>query len=34
MSYTGTFMIDVRDPDSNALLQHVAGQVTAQRVLP
>jgi hypothetical protein len=34
MSYSGTFMIDVRDPDSNALLQHVAGQLTAQRVLP
>jgi hypothetical protein len=34
MSYSGTFSIDVRDPTSNALLQHVAGQVTAQRVLP
>jgi hypothetical protein len=34
MSYNGTFSIDVRDPSSNALLQHVAGQVTAQRILP
>lgn len=34
MNYSGTFSIDVHDPNSNALLQHVAGQVTAQRVLP
>jgi len=34
MSYSGTFSIDVRDPTTNALLQHVAGQVTAQRILP
>jgi hypothetical protein len=31
-SYSGPFTIDVFDPNSNALLQHVAGQVTAQRV--
>ncbi|HEX5237792.1 MAG TPA: hypothetical protein VFW39_04935 [Sphingomicrobium sp.] len=34
MSYAGTFSIDVRDPNTNALLQHVAGRVTAQRILP
>jgi hypothetical protein len=34
MSYSGTFSIDVHDPVSNAVVQHVAGQVTAQRVLP
>lgn len=34
LSYSGSFSIDVRDPHTNALLQHVAGQVTAQRVLP
>jgi hypothetical protein len=34
MTYAGTFSIDVHDPNSNALLQHVAGQVTAQRILP
>jgi hypothetical protein len=34
MTYSGTFSIDVRDPTTNAVLQHVAGQVTAQRVLP
>lgn len=34
MTYSGTFSIDVRDPSSNALLQHVAGQVTAERILP
>jgi hypothetical protein len=34
MTYSGTFSIDVRDPSSNALLQHVAGQVTAQRIQP
>lgn len=31
-SYSGPFTLDVYDPKSNALLQHVAGQVTAQRV--
>ena len=31
-SYSGQFTLDVYDPNSNALLQHVAGQVTAQRV--
>lgn len=31
-SYSGPFTLDVYDPNSNALLQHVAGQVTAQRV--
>ena len=31
-SYTGPFTLDVYDPNSNALLQHVAGQVTGQRV--
>lgn len=34
MSYAGTFSIDVHNPTTNALLQHVAGQVTAQRILP
>lgn len=31
-TYSGPFTLDVYDPNSNALLQHVAGQVTAQRV--
>lgn len=31
-SYSGTFTLDVYDPNTNQLLQHVAGQVTAQRV--
>ncbi|HZC37972.1 MAG TPA: hypothetical protein VE221_04780 [Sphingomicrobium sp.] len=31
-TYTGPFTIDVYAPNSNALLQHVAGQVTGQRV--
>jgi hypothetical protein len=31
-SYTGPFTLDVYDPNSNTLLQHVAGQVTGQRV--
>jgi hypothetical protein len=31
-SYSGPFTLDVYDPNSGALLQHVAGQVTAQRV--
>lgn len=31
-SYSGPFTLDVYDPHTNALLQHVAGQVTAQRV--
>lgn len=34
MNFSGTFSLDVRDPSSNALLQHVAGQVTGQRILP
>ena len=34
MNFSGTFSIDVRDPNSNALLQHVAGQVTGERILP
>jgi hypothetical protein len=32
MSYTGQFTLDVYDPNSNALLAHQAGQVTAQRI--
>ena len=32
MTYSGPFTLDVYDPHSNALLQHVAGQVTAQRL--
>ena len=32
MSYTGQFSLDVYDPNSNALLAHQAGQVTAQRI--
>jgi hypothetical protein len=31
-TYSGPFTLDVYDPNTNALLQHVAGQVTAQRV--
>jgi hypothetical protein len=31
-NYSGPFTIDVYDPTTNALLQHVAGQVTGQRV--
>ena len=31
-SYSGPFTIDVYDPNSNALLAHQSGQVTAQRV--
>ena len=31
-TYTGPFSLDVYDPKSGALLQHVAGQVSAQRV--
>ena len=31
-SYSGTFTLDVYDPNTNQLLQHVAGQITAQRV--
>lgn len=31
-AYSGPFTLDVYDPKTNALLQHVAGQVTAQRV--
>jgi len=31
-SYSGPFTLDVYDPKSGALLQHIAGQVTAQRV--
>ena len=31
-SYSGPFTLDVYDPKTNALLQHVVGQVTAQRV--
>jgi hypothetical protein len=31
-TYSGPFTLDVYDPNSNALLQHVAGTVTAQRV--
>lgn len=31
-TYSGTFGIDVYDPTTNALLQHVGGQVTAERV--
>ena len=31
-TFSGPFTIDVYDPNSGALLQHVAGQVTAQRV--
>jgi hypothetical protein len=31
-TYTGPFTLDVYNPTTNALLQHVAGQVTAQRV--
>ncbi len=31
-TYSGPFTLDVYDPNSGALLQHVAGQVTAQRV--
>lgn len=31
-NYSGPFTLDVYDPNTNALLQHVAGQVTAQRV--
>lgn len=31
-TYSGPFTLDVYDPHTNALLQHVAGQVTAQRV--
>jgi len=34
MSYAGTFSIDVLNPTTDAVLQHVAGQVTAQRILP
>jgi hypothetical protein len=32
MNYAGPFTIDVYDPHSGALLQHVAGTVTGQRV--
>lgn len=31
-TYSGPFTLDVYDPNTNALLQHVAGQVTGQRV--
>jgi hypothetical protein len=31
-TYSGPFTLDVYDPNTNALLQHLAGQVTAQRV--
>ena len=31
-TYSGPFSLDVYDPKSGALLQHVAGQVSAQRV--
>jgi len=31
-SYSGSFTLDVYDPNTNQLLQHVAGQITAQRV--
>lgn len=31
-AYSGAFTLDVYNPTTNALLQHVAGQVTAQRV--
>ena len=31
-AYTGPFTIDVYDPNSNALLQHLGGQVAAERV--
>ena len=31
-TYSGAFTLDVYNPTTNALLQHVAGQVTAQRV--
>lgn len=31
-TYSGRFTLDAYDPKSNALLQHVAGTVTAQRV--
>jgi hypothetical protein len=31
-SYSGPFTLDVYDPHTNALLQHLSGQVTAQRV--
>lgn len=31
-AYSGTFALDLYDPTSGALLQHVPGQVTAQRI--
>jgi len=31
-TYSGPFTLDVYDPHTNALLQHLSGQVTAQRV--
>lgn len=31
-TFSGPFTLDVYDPNSGALLQHVAGQVTAERV--
>ena len=31
-SYSGPFSLDVYDPNSGTLLQHVAGQVTAHRI--
>ncbi|HEY0313572.1 MAG TPA: hypothetical protein VGC56_13895 [Allosphingosinicella sp.] len=31
-SYTGSFTLDVYDPNSNALLQHVAGEVVGHRI--
>ena len=34
MSYSGSFSIVVRDPNTNAVLQQVSGQVTAQRIMP
>ncbi|HWU93330.1 MAG TPA: hypothetical protein VN106_08820 [Sphingomicrobium sp.] len=32
--YSGPFTIDVYNPDTNAVLQHVAGRVTGTRILP
>jgi hypothetical protein len=32
--YSGPFTIDVINPETNAVLQHVAGRVTGTRILP
>jgi hypothetical protein len=33
-TFSGSFTLDVYDPKTNGLLQHIAGQATGQRILP